>query len=81
MTSIRVLSNAGSSEGCLVFSGERLAAVLVRVSQDDTGRSDGWFLEAGFGPCSALFVPPPPIFSDLPQAEAWLREQIDAALP
>ena len=64
--------------GCLVFLQGRLVAVLVHidagVEADDAPA--GWFLEAGFGRCAQ--GNPPPLFSTVREAMAWLRDDLAA---
>jgi hypothetical protein len=85
LQSVSVLSDGGSHEGRLVFSGTDLVAVLARVSAEETagGRSGngGWFLEAGFGPCGILMTPSPSVFPTLEEAVEWVRERLVSGLP
>jgi len=62
-------------EGVLVWSGDRLVAVLVRLSRQhaEIGLEGRWFLEAGFGPLQGTENP---VFSDLDAAQAWARERL-----
>ncbi|WP_243369185.1 hypothetical protein [Microvirga solisilvae] len=82
---ISVLSDGGSHEGRLVFSGNDLVAVLTRVSAEETAGghngNGGWFLEAGFGPCSILMTPSQPVFPTLEKAVEWVRERLASDLP
>ncbi|GEO13031.1 hypothetical protein [Microvirga aerophila] len=36
----------------------------------------GWFLEAGFGPCSAILTTTPPIFARIEEAQSWVYERV-----
>ena len=57
-----------------MLSDGQLVAVLVRLADemhdDQRGR---WFVEAGFGPCRTAV---PPMFGDLDEARAWVRETL-----
>jgi hypothetical protein len=84
LQSISVMSNGGSHEGRLVFSGTDLVAVFAKVSAEENagGRdgTDGWFLEAGFGPCSILMTHQPSVFPTLEEAIAWVRGRVESGL-
>lgn len=81
---IPVLCDGGSHEGRLVLFGEDLVAVLVWVTDRETRggepHAEGWFLEAGFGPCGSLMTITPPVFPNLDDALEWVRERLDARL-
>ena len=82
-SNVDVLVDGGSSDGRLVMAGGKLAAVLVRVSAaeiSDTATEGGWFLEAGFGPCGALKVPVPEVFSSEREALLWVETQTREAV-
>jgi hypothetical protein len=68
--------DGGSCDARLAFNQGELVAVFTRVQPGS--EKHGWFREAGFGPCSDLFAPPPGTFSDLCEAELWLRERLAA---
>ncbi len=82
---VSVLSDGGSHEGRLVFSGADLVAVFAKVSAEENAGSlrqtGGWFLEAGFGPCSILMTRRPSVFPGLEEAVAWVRERLESGLP
>lgn len=82
---ISVMSDGGSHEGQLVFSGSDLVAVFSRVTAEENAgsrsRGGGWFLEAGFGPCSILMTIRPPVFPTLAEAIGWVRERLESGLP
>jgi hypothetical protein len=82
LQSLSVMADGGAHEGQLVLSDGHLVAVLSRVTAEETlgGREqpDGWFLEAGFGPCGPLMSVTPPVFADLEQAVAWVHARLDA---
>jgi hypothetical protein len=63
-------------EGCLVFSKDRLVAVLVRLSDEHGELAGLWFLEAGFGGVDAIDHP---TFPDLAAAQEWLANRIQRA--
>ena len=79
---VSVMSDGGSHEGRLVFAGADLVAVFARVSAAETageeGQAEGWFLEAGFGPCGTLMTVTPPVFAALDDALDWVRTRLDA---
>ena len=59
-------------EGNLVFDeGERLVAVLVRLSDENEIAPGHWFLEAGFGPLAGASHP---TFVDLNTAQTWMHQ-------
>ena len=73
---ISVVTDGGGQEGRLLLADGQLVAVFVRVSAEETAggeQKDGWFLEAGFGPCGDLLTVPPPLFASLEDAAAWAR--------
>jgi len=74
-----VMVDAGEEgEGCLVFAEGWLVAVLVRLSDAREDAAGFWFLEKGFG---KLDRPDPPVFSDLAQAEQWIKEHLEIRRP
>ncbi|HEX2138010.1 MAG TPA: hypothetical protein VHG30_19315 [Microvirga sp.] len=81
---IRVRIDGGSQEGRLVFADSALVAVFVRVSPEeiagDDQPRDGWFLEAGFGPCGSLATVAPPVFGSLDEAQVWVRARLAAGI-
>lgn len=60
-------------EARLVFVGQRLAAVLVLLSELHGPGAGGWFLEAGFG---ELQEENPPPFPDLDTAAGWIESHV-----
>jgi hypothetical protein len=84
LQSISVLADGGPHDGHLVLADGHLAAVLARVTAEETaggrGQPTGWFLEAGFGPCGSLMSVRPPVFASLDQALEWVRARLDAGL-
>lgn len=79
---VSVRSDGGSHKGQLVFADGDLVAVFAYLTAEENagGRSDapGWFLEAGFGPCSILMTLSPPVFPDLDEAVTWVRSRLEA---
>jgi hypothetical protein len=69
---VRVGTDTADEDGRLVFAGDRLVAVLVRLAEghDEAGH---WFLEHGFG---RLDVSPSPTFPDLQAAENWIASRL-----
>ena len=75
---VRVQTNSDDQEGRLVFFGDRLIAVLVRLTDQAHDRLVGaWFLEAGFGPCEPAFAP---LFDTLDNAREWLQMRMDRGI-
>jgi hypothetical protein len=60
-------------EGSLVFSDDRLVAVLVRLSEANEIAPGRWFYEAGFG---ALDGPEHPTFASLEEAQTYIAHRI-----
>jgi hypothetical protein len=77
---IDVLTDGGALEGRLALAQGQLVAVLVHVTAEETAAGDGWYREAGFGPCSDLVVENPPVFESLEKAAAWIDERIQAGV-
>jgi hypothetical protein len=76
---ISVMTDGGSRLGQLVMANDHLVAIFTVVSAEEAGdgRADnGWFMEAGFGPCSTLLTTMPPIFPDFEAAQAWICERV-----
>lgn len=65
-TQIRAATGRSFEYGYLICVDQRLAAVLLPAEQ-------GWFMQAGFGPCDheAMF------FDTLPAASDWVRERFE----
>ena len=82
LQSISVMTDGGGHEGHLVLAAGHLVAVLSRVTAEETlgerEQIEGWFLEAGFGPCGPLMSVTPPVFTDLEEALAWVRTRLEA---
>jgi len=66
---VRVETGGPDEEGRLVFLGERLVAVLVRLSEEHGEEAGRWYVEHGFGP---LDGPLHPTFPNLDAACAWI---------
>ena len=61
-------------EGMLVLDeGQRLLAVLVRLSDDNEVSPGQWFVEAGFG---RLDGGDHPTFSNLDMAQDWIGQRL-----
>jgi hypothetical protein len=61
-------------EGMMVLDeGQRLVAVLVRLSDDNEVAPGQWYLEAGFG---RLDGGDRPTFSNLDMAQDWISERL-----
>ncbi len=73
---VRVATHSADESGCLVFTEDRLVAVIVHLADAMHAELIGsWFLEAGFGPCA---VSVPPTFETFDAAQAWIEAQLDA---
>ena len=79
-----VMADGGRHEGQLVLVDGQLIAVFTWVTPEETvggqGQAGGWFLEAGFGPCSGLISVTPPVLATLDEAVTWVRAQLDTGL-
>jgi hypothetical protein len=79
---ISVMTDGGGSEGYMILADGLLVAVLSRVTAEETlggqAQVEGWFLEAGFGPCGVLMSVTPPVFVDVEQAVAWVHTRLEA---
>jgi hypothetical protein len=74
---ISVLTGSDDREGRLVLVNGDLVAVLVRLDGPvHENQRGGWFLEAGFGPCSG---PPQPVFDSLAEAQVWVSMRVARA--
>jgi hypothetical protein len=77
-----VLADGGTRDGLLVLNDGTLAAVVVRVLAEESGDgNEGWYLEAGFGPCSILMTLPPQVFRTREQAIDWISRQLEEHPP
>ena len=78
-----VMIDGGSHEGRLVLAGGSLVAVFARVTAEETaggqGQAEGWYLEAGFGPCGDVTSVTPPVFAAVDEAVAWVRSRLETA--
>jgi hypothetical protein len=72
---VRVATGGLDEEGCLIFSDDRLVAVMVRLSDQHEEFAGEWFLEAGFG---RLEGPQHPTFDDLEAAQTWIAARLVA---
>jgi hypothetical protein len=79
-----VMTDGGSHEGRLILSGQDLVAVFSRVTAEENAAgatgTGGWFLEAGFGPCSILMTRSPSVFRTLEEAIVWVQTRLDDRL-
>jgi hypothetical protein len=82
LQSLQVLVDGGPHEGQLVLTDGQLVAVLTRVPAEEAAGGEhpagGWYLEAGFGPCSDIMSITPPVFANLEEAVEWVRVRMDA---
>ena len=70
------VSTGADEDGRLVFSDDRLVAILVRLSDQHEIAPGQWFYEAGFG---SLDGPHHPIFANLEEATEYIAQRIDQA--
>jgi len=79
---ISVRTDGGSREGWLVLDNTHLVAVFTRVTAEEfsagQNQAEGWFLEAGFGPCGPLMTSEPPVFASLEEAREWVCGRLAA---
>jgi hypothetical protein len=75
MKPVRVATGA-DEDGCLVFSDDRLVAILVRLSDQHEIAPGHWFYEAGFG---YLDGPDHPTFASLDEATSYIAYRIRRA--
>ena len=70
-----VLVETGSDDeqGLLVFSNDRLVAVLVRLSDQHDSSAGSWFVESSFGIREAHRT-----FTDLTAAQEWISAELSA---
>jgi hypothetical protein len=77
---IPVMTDGTIAQGQLVLADGSLVAVFTPVSfkdlEDGDPHANGWFLEAGFGPCSSLKTIKPEVFADLEEAIGWVRQTL-----
>jgi hypothetical protein len=77
---IPVMTDGTIAQGQLVLADGSLVAVFTPVSPEDLEDGEphahGWFLEAGFGPCSSLKTIKPEVFADIDEAVAWVHETL-----
>jgi hypothetical protein len=66
---VRVETGGPDEDGCLIFADGRLAAVLVRLSDQHEGLAGQWYYEHGFGPFDG---PAHPVFPTIEAAQEWI---------
>ena len=71
---VNVDTGSEDHEGCLVFTDGRLAAVLVRLSDQHADLAGQWHYEHGFG---LLESPTHPVFESLDAAQEWIRHRLN----
>lgn len=70
---VRVETATDDEEGLLVFSGDRLVAILVQLSSQHGDQAGLWFLEHGFG---RLDGNNHPVFADIDAAQHWMTRRL-----
>jgi hypothetical protein len=73
-----LLANRHDDEAQLVFVGDRLLGLLVRLSEMHEGMAGSWFLEFAF---DDLDHPPQSVFPDLDTALEWIAERLSGNPP
>lgn len=72
----QVWGDGGPREGALIYQDGALAAVFVRLDEEDAVgayRAGEWFLEAGFGELGLVEQSMPATFAELDDARAWVE--------
>ena len=71
----KVATTSTDEDGILIYAGEHLVAVIVRLEERVHGdRYAGkWNLEATFG---TLPFPPDQVFDDIDHAQEWIRTRL-----
>jgi hypothetical protein len=70
---VRIATVLGAKDGLLVYCESVLVAVLTHLSSPAHGENQGkWFLESGYGPCSAAGQH---LFESAHEALAWAGER------
>ncbi|MCC0809433.1 hypothetical protein FPV16_25085 [Methylobacterium sp. W2] len=72
---VRVATDSEDTDGLLVFARDKLVAVLVRLSNEQSEDTGKWFLEAGFG---RIYRSRPPVFYNLDRAQEWIATSLAA---
>jgi hypothetical protein len=70
------IATGHDEDGRLVFAGDRLVTVLVRLCDEHEIAPGRWFYEAGFGPLSG---PDHTTFASLEAAGSYISSQISGA--
>lgn len=76
---VKVATTSADHEGMLIFSGDFLVAVLVRLEEHVHGAHYGgkWNLEATF---DGLPFPPDEVFDDLDDAQTWIETSLGKSI-
>lgn len=77
---VTVAHDGKTADGFMICVDDALVAVvthLERVAPDEP--DDGWFLEAGFGPCEVAPASNP-VFRSPDEARAWVLRRVERAL-
>ena len=69
---VRIETGTADEDGCLVFAGNRLVAVLVRLSDHHEDVAGHWYYEHGFGPYDG---PAHPVFTTIEAAQDWIEQR------
>jgi hypothetical protein len=68
---VRIETGTEDEDGYLVFIEGRLAAILVRLSDQHEELTGCWYYEHGFGPYDG---PTHPVFETLEAAQDWIDQ-------
>ena len=73
LQAVKVETGSADREGQLVFRGQYLVAIVVKLSNEHGSLAGKWFLEAGFGRADNRTAP---VFDDLQAAQHWILERL-----
>ena len=73
---VKVGTGSADQEGQLVFQGEFLVAVVVKLSDNHENSAGKWFLEVGFGKAQDQTGP---LFDELDAAQSWISRRLAGA--
>ena len=75
----KVATTSNDEDGVLIYQGEHLVAVIVRLESGVHGEhyAGKWNLEATFG---HLPFPPDQVFDNLDEAQDWLQQRLNTPM-
>ena len=75
---VKIATGCADEHGFLVYVDDALAAVFARLDDETHGSHQGyWYLEAGFGRCSAPTSGL--MFATSDEAEEWVLKQLSSS--